>query len=243
MNKDIFRVGLEKTGEIYGKVVLGPGLRVAKEFARQSDVRIKGLEVFQQVGEKPVVVAANHIKPKDIRVESMQLIPDAIVIAQAVESTGRNIDILTKADDGWVAAKGSIRRKLQDIIRPFARGLLNGSDQLIPVNRNPGVLNRNLFSDAQQAIKKGKSLLIMATGELYQDWDPAQKIQPGTAKLAIANNLPIIPTYIRGGDRWDRHHPIDLVFGAPIDPTGKTENEITEAIRNGITNAKASISV
>lgn len=237
MLKDLLFRGLENAGMGYGKIVANPALRIAKEFARQSDTKTTNLEVFQQFKGQPVLIVANHTRPEDIKIEHLSLFPDIIYLTQAVESTGRHVDIIAKADNGWVA-NSPVRRRFQQLGRPFARGLYKGSGQLIPVNRDPGILNRKLLEDARESVNKGKSLVILPTGELSKDWDPNQRIQSGAAKLAVANHLPIIPAYVHGADRWDRHHSVRIIFGEPISPSGKTEKQITEAIRDGITSAQ-----
>ena len=77
--------------------------------------------------------------------------------------------------------------------------------------------------------------------------------KPGAAKLSIDSEVDIIPVCINGAyeifppDKkfphffnggWFHKYPLEIHFGNPISPNGKTEAEITEEIRHQIVEMK-----
>jgi hypothetical protein len=56
--------------------------------------------------------------------------------------------------------------------------------------------------------------------------------------MALQDNLPIIPIFIQGCNRWWRGTKVNLVFGKIVTPTGKSVDRVTDLIKEGIINAQ-----
>jgi 1-acyl-sn-glycerol-3-phosphate acyltransferase len=113
---------------------------------------------------------------------------------------------------------------------PRVKWLVRGLG-LIPVTRGDKESGNAALSHAGQVLRHGGLLIIYPEGRLVApgEYEP---YKPGLAKLALATGAPIIPVGTIGTDRvmpvdrapgrrpaFDRHQPMTLRFGTPIDPT------------------------
>jgi len=229
---------LEETiGSLVGKILIEPGLNLARERTKRFRIQVKGVENLQRLKDKPFLIAANHVKPSGVAAKTL-LSPDALIIEQEVFSiVGRRLKIVVKADNGWVS-ENIIARRIQKLSQPLARGAVKGAGH-IPVYKNPGSSNHNLMVDVSKAVSEGYSILMFPQGSWFKSFDPTRKFYSGAARMALQDNLPIVPTYIRGCSSWRKGTKVDLAFGKVINPTGKGVSKITDLIREGITAAQS----
>ncbi|MEG2892322.1 MAG: AMP-binding protein [Clostridium sp.] len=116
----------------------------------------------------------------------------------------------------------------------------------IPVNRTGN--SAPALKRCLEVLKKSNILLIHPEGTRTDDGN-LKEFKEGAAKLALDSETPIIPVKIKGGyDVYPKgrfmprlfnfksfsRHKIEIVFGKPICPKGKTVAEINAAIKNEI---------
>ena len=153
-------------------------------------------------------------------------------------------------DSLWVwAAIGSKQVDLQKISCLAAEVFISMRDELtmlggIPVERNGNTVPA--MKRAQSCINDGYIMLIFPEGTRTRS-GKIQKFKNGAAKLAIDANVPIIPVRIDGA--WDifppqrkrpkifrigRRYPIKISFGKPINPDGKSVEELTAQLQSEV---------
>jgi 1-acyl-sn-glycerol-3-phosphate acyltransferase len=226
----------EQIGSLVGKILIEPGLNLARERTKYFKIQVRGEENLQKLKGRPFLIAANHIKPSNIIARHSQLSPDALIIEQEVFSLiGAKIKLVAKSDNGWWA-ENILGRHLQKMSQPLTRGASKGAGY-IPVYKNPGTSNHNLMSDVSKAVVDGYSILIFPQGTWFKHFDPNQKFYTGAARMALQNNLPIVPIFINGCDRWWRGTKVELNFGKAINLKGKKVDKITDLIKEGIIQA------
>jgi 1-acyl-sn-glycerol-3-phosphate acyltransferase len=81
--------------------------------------------------------------------------------------------------------------------QPLTRGAVKGAGYS-PVYKNPGSSNHNLMADVGEAVSDGYSILMFPQGNWFKNFDPNQKFYSGAARMALQDDLSIIPTYILG---------------------------------------------
>jgi 1-acyl-sn-glycerol-3-phosphate acyltransferase len=226
----------EQIGSLVGKILIEPGLNLARERTKYFKIKVSGEENLEKLRGKPFLIAANHVKPSNVLARHSQLSPDALIIEQEVFSLiGGKLKIVAKSDNGWLA-ENIFGRHLQKMSQPLTRGAVKGAGY-IPVYKNPGSSNHNLMVDVSNAVSEGYSILIFPQGTWFKHFDPTQKFYTGAARMASQDDLPIIPIYIHGCDRWWRGTKVSLVFGKVINPKGKSVDRITDLIRRGLIQA------
>jgi 1-acyl-sn-glycerol-3-phosphate acyltransferase len=92
----------------------------------------------------------------------------------------------------WFLAKG----ELFDFHPAFA-WLIRKYNSL-PVRR--GGLDTAAFRSASRVLQQGRTLVLFPEGTRSKD-GPLQPLKPGVAKLAIDNQVPIVPAFIQGARR------------------------------------------
>src|ERR1035437_1416214 len=193
----------EKVGSMVGKILIEPGLNLARERTKYFKIQVKGEENLQPLTGKPFLIAANHIKPSSVIARHSQLSPDALIIEQELFTLiGGKLKIVAKSDNGWWA-ENLFGRRLQKVSQPLTRGAAKGAGY-IPVYKNPGTKNHNLMADVSRAVSEGDSILIFPQGMWFKEFESTQKFFTGAARMALQDNLPIVPAYIHGCNRWWR---------------------------------------
>lgn len=84
-------------------------------------------------------------------------------------------------------------------------------------------LDRKAFRDAVGLIEAGKTVVIFPEGTRTLD-GALQTGKPGIGLLVATAQCPVVPVYLRGtyevlptGATWLRLHPVEVVFGEPMD--------------------------
>ncbi len=103
----------------------------------------------------------------------------------------------------------------------------------IPIDRNR--ISKLSIQNAQQALEAGRNLLIFPEGSRSPaGWNGEHK--PGAAFIAKRVGVPLVPIYIYGtgtvlpkGKWWPRKSPCAVVFGAPIETSGKDKPKVLAA--------------
>lgn len=220
----------EKLSQLFGKHVLLPALDLLSNRTEKFDITTEGLENLAL--NTPCIFASNHLKPESAVAAQSQLSPDAFVIQRVVkEAIGVSPRIVAKAGDGWWSSN-SLYRAFQKKSLPVVQKAVESAG-LIPVIKNPGVLNRNFLRSFDQAVKVGSSFLIFPEGNWYPDYDLNNPLNAGAAHLATKYALPIIPVYIHGATDWKKGQRVYISFGKTIKPTSN-QQQITGAIRSEI---------
>ena len=112
----------EKVGSMVGKILIEPGLNLARERTKYFKIQVKGEENLQPLKGKPFLIAANHIKPSSVIARHSQLSPDALIIEQELFTLiGGKLKIVAKSDNGWWA-ESIVGRRLQKMSQPLTRG-------------------------------------------------------------------------------------------------------------------------
>lgn len=214
------------------------------EFIRERvdkfELNIKGIEHLEGLRGQAFLVVSNHIKPKSKLAEQSQLAPDAFILENIVkEHNDQQLMILAKADNGkWrLGEKGKgLQRQLE---RPF-KAVVKGMG-MIPVHKNPGSFNREMFEGVEAAVGRKDAILVFPEGDWKEDFDPNAELEPGAGHLAHKFNLPILPVYIRGADNWKPGQVVEISFGEAFHATGQDKGQVTEEIRNKIAALQADV--
>lgn len=119
--------------------------------------------------------------------------------------------------------------------RYFSR-LLNG----VPIDRAGNSLPT--LSRCEELLRQNRILMVFPEGTRTRT-GTLQSFKTGAARLAITTGKLLLPVRIEGGfDAWPfgqkasflRGRSLRVAFGAPIDPSGKTEEEVTDALRQAV---------
>lgn len=117
---------------------------------------------------------------------------------------------------------------------------------MVPVDR--GGMNMNTMTSIREKIKAGWCVLIHPEGTRSED-GIFRKIKSGASVLSENTGVPLVPVYIAGAYElfpksskimkfYDmknkKKFDVDVVFGKPIYPEGKTVEELTEELQNAI---------
>ena len=225
---------IEESGKAIGRLTDKVVLTKIQERTKKFDTKLYGLEQLHSLENSSFIIASNHLKPSSKFGESTQLCPDIFVIREVVKKElGIEPGILAKADDGWWGATKLMRLWQSRIQNKFTIGFVNGLG-MIPIKKNPGRINREIFEGVETAISNGQPLIIFPEGDWKQDFDPSASLEPGTAHLSRKYQIPILPTYISGAHSWNEGQEVSLRFGEPINPGKMQKNEITEILHSKI---------
>lgn len=234
--KNIF----EDMGKIVAETIGKKGLEMIRRRIETFDVNIAGVDNLLKLKDRPYILAANHIKPANAKAEQSQLSPDAFILESIVkEQTDKELKIIAKYGDGWWAE--NLYRYFQKYVSlPFSKGMMKGMD-FVPINKNPGSINKDFLKAIEKVMTDKNPLLIFPEGHWYEDFDPGHKLDNGAAHIALKYNLPIISAYIHGGRNWKEGEKVEVSFGQHFDPTGFSKEEITEKIREQITELQGQV--
>lgn len=225
---------IESVGRFVGETAGKKGLEFIRKKIESFEVDISGIENLLELKDHPYILAANHIKPASAKAEQSQLSPDAFILESIVkEQTDKELKIIAKYGDGWWAE--NLYRYFQKYISlPFSKGVMSGLD-FVPVNKNPGSINKDFFKAVEKVMADKNPLLIFPEGHWYEDFDPKHKFDSGAAHIALKYNLPIISAYIHGGRNWKEGEKVEVSFGQHFDTNDLSKDEITEKIKQQIT--------
>ena len=220
---------LENFGKFVGKKI-GETIRKRVE---NFELDIDGLENLKQLNGKSFLLACNHIKPKSKNDEQSQLGPDAFILERIVkDSNNQRLGVLAKADNGRLLFGEEGKNFQKQIEKPF-RGIIKGIG-MIPVNKNPGSLNREMLEEIELAVNRKEPVLIFPEGMWKDDFDPEADLEPGAAHIAKKFNLPILTAYIRNANEWKKDQEVSVSFGEIINPSDFEKDDVTEKIKQGI---------
>ncbi len=118
----------------------------------------------------------------------------------------------------------------------------------ISINRGSGrTAMRQVITKGTEKLKKGRLVMIFPEGTRVAPGE-RKRYGMGGAILAEKSGYPIIPVAHNAGLFWRRRgvkkHPgtIQMVIGKPIDPTGKSANEIIAEVEEWIESTVAGLS-
>ncbi len=129
---------------------------------------------------------------------------------------------------------------------PFSRQLVK-STGMVPMDRG-GMNNTQSMKILCEKLQDNWGVIIHPEGTRSAD-GIFREMKNGASVLAIEANAPIVPAYINGAFEacptgtklikfynWDKKqkYEIDVVFGEPIYPDGKTTEELTLEVQNAI---------
>ncbi len=225
----------EKTGSLIGKKIGRRFIEDKRARAENFDVTVTGEENLEPLKDKSFIVAANHIRHEG-PLGDLILTPDAFILGNIINrNTTHPIQTVVMEDSDMPIL-------LNRPVRGLERGFINEQQNLIRVKRDKKKPNIEFVRTVGKAAANGNPILTFPEGNWYKDWDPSHKLENSAALIAQMYHLPIIPTYIRGARNWKPNTHVDVAFGAPIDPKGKTREEVMEEIRQGITQLQQSLS-
>jgi len=183
--------------------------------------QVTGLAMVPRAGG--VVIAANHISASDEVFTPLAARRQIYYFAKAEYFTG-----------------GGMRGRAM-------AAAMNGLGQ-IPVEREDPRAAASTVDIGVELLREGKALGIYPEGTRSPD-GRLHKFRTGVARLALRSGAPVVPTGLVGtdlvlppGDRMWRRRPVSVHFGAPLDFSGRSEDErsakvlreVTESIREAI---------
>lgn len=110
-----------------------------------------------------------------------------------------------------------------------------------------GAANRQLMEQGTDRLRQGSSVIIFPEGTRIPAGQRG-KYKAGGARLACAAGVPVVPIAVNSGEFWPRNgflkYPgqITLSVGPPIETTGKTPEQVIEAVEHWIESEVARIS-
>lgn len=232
--RELMRGAGELVGETFGRTLKD---KLAKKIEENFEINVSGTENLDALKDKPYVLVANHIKPKDSAAQMTGVSPDAFMIAKAVfDATGQELKIVSKSDDGW-SSEGIYKYVQKYITQPAGKGLHEGMGT-IPISKNPGSFNRDFLKIVKEEIEKNNPILIFPEGDWNDDFDVNKEgnIESGAAHIAQKHNIPLVPAYIRGAHSWkDTEEITRIAFGPSFEVAGDdTKEDIGNRIRESI---------
>ncbi|MEK7658401.1 MAG: lysophospholipid acyltransferase family protein [Patescibacteria group bacterium] len=200
------------------------------------DVELSGSENLRELEGRPYILAANHIKPKNILMQAIGLSPDSFVIRRVVqEETQRMPHVIANVSSK--IRKIPIFGQIDKIWSPFREGIMQGAG-FIPVKMRRGGestgFNRNFIERFREVVDKKEPVIIFPQGHWDKDFNPEREFETGTATLARNYGLPIAPVYIQGCQSWSPKGRASVSIGQIIDPAEKNKEEITDEIKKSI---------
>ena len=183
---------------------------------------VVGLEHFERL-KAPVVFVANHSSHMDTP-----------AILRALPHAWRRRTVVAAAADYFYS-----KRRLA-----YSVSLFFGT---VPMARDGRGLDSTTTAHLDRVMRKGWSLVMFAEGTRSRDGSVG-RLRSGAAVLAAQHELPLMPIHVTGthqvmpvGRYWMRRqpgkplpkrHPIEIRFGAPIQPRGvEHRSEVMERVR------------
>lgn len=167
--------------------------------------------------DEPVIFCANHVSTLDPGF-IVSVLPDAFSARTAI-----------------VGKRDVLESKT---LRSFAI-----AQNMIPVDRTGNSMPT--LDRCRELLGEGWNILIFPEGTNYENaTGTLMPLKEGPARLSIATDRRIVPVHLKGIARVDSNADghflppvskrIDVVFGSPISPGGKTPAEINEELRAAI---------
>lgn len=226
---------LKKMGIGVGRF-LGSVVGSFENRVKKFEIKCSGEECLKKLDGQPYILAANHIKPKNILLRSIGLSSDSFVIRRVVKEESQ------RTPNAIANVTGKIRKIpivgfIDNIWSSFREGLMEGAG-FVPVKMKRGKesagFNRNFVKKFRESIERGEPIIIFPQGRWDKDFNPKREFETGAATLARRYDLPVVPVYIHGGRSWSSKEKASVSFGQIIRPEGKTKEEITGEIKENI---------
>jgi 1-acyl-sn-glycerol-3-phosphate acyltransferase len=180
---------------------------------------VVGLEHFEGL-KAPVVFVANHSSHMDTP-----------AILRALPHAWRRRAVVAAAADYFYS-----KRRLAYAVSVFF--------STIPMARDGRGLDETTTAHLDRVMRDGWSLVMFAEGTRSRDGSVG-RLRSGAAVLAAQHDLPLVPIHVSGthevmpvGRYWMQRrpgrerHPIEIRFGAPIQPRGVEHRaEVMERVR------------
>jgi len=169
-----------------------------------------------------------------VNVEGLDNIPEQAFVA------------LSKHQSGWETFY--LQRTLRPVSTILKKELLKvpffgwglAMTRPIAIDRsNPKQALREVLSQGKQRLEEGNNILVFPEGTRMNYGEIGNYSRSG-ASLAINSGAPILPIAHNAGSCWPAHrfikHPgtIHVIFGKPIESTGRKSKELTEEIKDWI---------
>jgi 1-acyl-sn-glycerol-3-phosphate acyltransferase len=182
--------------------------------------RVHGREYFDGL-DAPVVFVANHSSHMDTP-----------TVLRALPRAWRRRTAVAAAADYFYA-----KRRVASTVSLFFG--------TVPIARDGRGLEASATAHLERLFAEGWSLVMFAEGTRSRDGSVG-RLHSGAAVLAAQHNLAIVPIHVSGthqvmpvGNYWmsrepghPRRHPIEIRFGAPIQPDGVEQRaEVMERVR------------
>lgn len=200
------------------------------------DIKYSGGENIKELGSKPYLLVANHIKPKNILMQVIGLSPDSFVLEKIGGTEGEKRPKMITNITGKIS-KIPILGLVDKIWSPLREGVMEGMG-FIPVKTRragkQGGFNRNFIENIRKAKEGGEPIIIFPQGHWSREFDSDLPFEIGAATIAKNYGLPIVPAYIEGADSWRSGQKVSVNIGSSINFEGKTKEEITTEIKNAI---------
>ncbi len=224
-----------RAAELAGRLVAPLDWKWMRDRIATFDLYISGLGNLTILDNGTAIITGNHLLPippshLPISLEGSAVSPDSFIIKKIVEDTapGRRL---------WFAGHFDMENRLLEII---GRGFYRGHNA-VPITKRPGAFNRELVRRVGPLFEHGDLLHMYPEGRQYPDFDPIRLLHTGTAHFARRFNKPIIPYYIFGATSWKIGQQVEVAFGPPITPHGKTKEEITQELLSAMTLLQRSV--
>lgn len=180
---------------------------------------VVGLEHFEGL-TAPVVLVANHSSHMDTP-----------AILRALPRAWRRRTVVAAAADYFYS-----NRRLAYGVSVFF--------STVPMARDGRGLDSTTTAHLDRVMREGWSLVMFAEGTRSRDGSVG-RLRSGAAVLAAQHDLPLVPIHVSGthevmpvGRYWmqrrpgNLRHPIEIRFGAPIQPQGvEHRSEVMERVR------------
>jgi 1-acyl-sn-glycerol-3-phosphate acyltransferase len=197
------------------KVTAAPALRVL--------YRPEVLGLHHVPAEGPVILAGNHLSVADE-------VFTPLAARRQVHYLAKSEYFTTPGAKGWVMAQ-------------FFGGM-----GLVPVDRDATRAAAASIDVCVQVLRQGKAFGIYPEGTRSED-GRLHKFRTGVARIALRTGAPVVPVGLVGtqrvhapGQRMWRVAPVSVRFGAPLDFSGRAQDErsarmlreVTEHIRAAV---------
>lgn len=227
---------IAKAAELAGRVIAPLDWKWMRERIGTFDLYIRGLEHLAILNTETAIIAGNHLLPipsprLPVSLERSAVGPDSFIIKKIVEEATRGMRKM------WFAGHFDMENRL---LESAGRGFYRGHNA-IPVTKRQGAFNRELISEAKVLFARGDILHMYPEGRQSADFDPVKTLYTGTATIARRYGQKIIPYYIRGATSWKKGQKVEVAFGPPIPPEGKTKVQITMELHDAMTMLQKSV--